>query len=71
MGISHRNTVLIIYAISVALSLSALLLSYLSNKQAVLFMAVVLSAVIVGAHKLGIIERKGKGHIKKQHTNIK
>ena len=56
---------LIIYVISAVLSLSALLLSYLSNKQAVLFMAVVLSAIVIGAHKLGIIGRKEKAYIKK------
>ena len=58
MGISHRNTVLIIYAISTILSASALLLSYLSNKQAVLLMALILTAILFGANRIGIIGRK-------------
>lgn len=55
MGFSHRNTVLIIYAISFFLSLSAILITYLSTAKAVAVVAIVLGIVLIGASKIGVI----------------
>ncbi len=60
MGFSHRNTVLIIYAISFFLALSAVLITYLSTAEAVVVVAVVLCIVLLGAGKLGVIAVRPK-----------
>ena len=58
MGFSHRKTVLIIYAISFFLALSAILITYLSTAEAVAVVAIVLSIILIGAGKLGVIAVK-------------
>ena len=58
MGFSHRKTVLIIYAISFFLALSAILITYLSTAEAVAVVAIVLSVILIGAGKLGVIAVK-------------
>lgn len=58
MGFSHRKTVLIIYAIGFFLALSAILITYLSTAEAVAVVAIVLSVILIGAGKLGVIAVK-------------
>ena len=58
MGFSHQKTVLIIYAISFFLALSAILITYLSTAEAVAVVAIVLSVILIGAGKLGVIAVK-------------
>jgi len=55
MGFSHRNTVLIIYAISFFLAASAVLITYLTTAEAVAVVAMVLTIILFGAGKLGVI----------------
>ncbi|MCZ8523328.1 MULTISPECIES: glycosyltransferase family 4 protein [Paenibacillus] len=61
MGFSHRTTVLIIYGIASIFGFSAVLLSYMSEQQAlwgaVILVAVLLVILVVGAEFIGIISR--------------
>ena len=55
MGLSHRNTVLVIYGINIVLAASGLLISYVTTTQAMVLLVIISTAVLVGARKLGII----------------
>ncbi|WP_031514069.1 glycosyltransferase family 4 protein [Desulfofalx alkaliphila] len=58
MGLSHRQTVLAIYAISALLGGSAFMLNVVSTNQAMLLLGLMSIVVIIGANKIGIIGRK-------------
>lgn len=53
-GLSHKQTVLVIYAINGVLGLSAVLLTRLTNDQAILLIAGLAFMVLLGANRLGV-----------------
>ena len=54
-GFSHRNTVLIIYAVSAVLALCGLIMTYLNPAQGMCLLVVISVIIIYGAMKLGVI----------------
>lgn len=54
MGLTHRQTVLVIYAVSGVLGLSAVLLNLLSTDQAAILLLVLATAAIMGANRIGV-----------------
>lgn len=54
MGLSHRQVVLCIYAVNVVLGLSAIVLTLITPKQAVLFLAVLSTVILMAANKVGV-----------------
>jgi len=58
LGLSHRQTVLIIYAITFFMGICSILLTVLSGRQAVLILIVILVFSLVGADKLGVLRGK-------------
>lgn len=59
LGLGHRNTVLVIYGISLFFGLCAILLSQTSQWVALVLIAVILLVLQVGAEAIGIVS-KGK-----------
>lgn len=57
-GFSHRNTVLIIYAVSAVLALCGLIMTYLEPKQGLCLLAIISVVIIYGAAKIGVIGKK-------------
>lgn len=57
MGNSHRRTVIIIYIISILLGAVGVLLMYLTSPQAMLILAILTVAMVIGAGRIGIIGR--------------
>ena len=74
IGLNHKQTVLCIYAISLVLGMSAIVMTLISPKQAVLLLAALSTTIIIAANKLGVAntgrhapyiprsERTGKHH---------
>ncbi|MDR1206132.1 MAG: undecaprenyl/decaprenyl-phosphate alpha-N-acetylglucosaminyl 1-phosphate transferase [Peptococcaceae bacterium] len=58
VGLSHRNTVLVIYGVSAILGASAVWISILSAARGMIVMAVVTAAVFFLANRVGILSRK-------------
>jgi UDP-GlcNAc:undecaprenyl-phosphate GlcNAc-1-phosphate transferase len=54
-GLSHRRTVLTIYAISAVLGLCAILLATLTSAQAVILLILLVVITLAGAEKLGVL----------------
>lgn len=54
MGLSHRQVVLCIYGVNLVLGLSAILLTLMTTKQAIIFLVVLSTAVLILANKLGV-----------------
>ncbi|MDD3654737.1 MAG: MraY family glycosyltransferase [Desulfotomaculaceae bacterium] len=54
MGLSHRQAVLCIYAVNVVLGLSAIVLTMITAKQAVIFLAALSTIILIAANKVGI-----------------
>jgi len=54
MGLSHRQAVLCIYAVNIILGLSAILLTLLTPKQAVLLLAALSTIILIAANKIGV-----------------
>ena len=61
LGLSHRQTVLVIYAVSIFMGTSAYFLNLVSTDRALLILAVLSIVVIVLAEKIGITGRKSSG----------
>ena len=59
LGFTQRQAVLLMYVISALLGLSAVVLNEVSSGIAILIVFCVLSAVLLGAKKLGIFQPKG------------
>ncbi len=57
-GFSHRDTVLIIYAVSAILALCGLIMTYLNSTQGICLLAVISVVIIYGALKIGVIGNK-------------
>jgi UDP-GlcNAc:undecaprenyl-phosphate GlcNAc-1-phosphate transferase len=58
VGLSHRNTVLVIYGVSALLGASAVWISMLSTARGMIVMTVVAAAVFLLANRAGILSRK-------------
>lgn len=56
LGLSHRNTVLVMWAISAWLGLSAVAVTEVSLAQALIIVGMVLLGIIFGAKKVGLLE---------------
>ena len=54
-GLSHRNTVLLIYAISVGLSVCAIIVNELTSERGFVVMVLVVTLLLIGANKIGIL----------------
>ena len=57
-GFSHRDTVLVIYAVSAVLAMCGLIMTYLNSTQGIILLAVISVVIIYGAMKLGVIGKK-------------
>ncbi|MBZ2174930.1 undecaprenyl/decaprenyl-phosphate alpha-N-acetylglucosaminyl 1-phosphate transferase [Schnuerera sp. xch1] len=57
-GFSQRNTVLILYAISAAFGICAILISSIDSKKAVMFSVIICIIIILLAMKMGLISSK-------------
>ncbi|HYF93363.1 MAG TPA: MraY family glycosyltransferase [Symbiobacteriaceae bacterium] len=56
LGLSHRNTVLVMWTISAWLGLSAVAMTEVSLRQALIIMAMVLLGILFGAKKVGLLD---------------
>ena len=54
MGLSHQQSVLIIYIVSSLLGASAVIMTYVSGPKALLVLAFVLALIVIGARRVGI-----------------
>jgi len=68
LGLSHKQTVLIIYFIDLCLGASAVVLSKLSTGQSYIVLIIMATLVIVGANKVGVLTLKSKGTITKMEA---
>ncbi|MEG6523093.1 MraY family glycosyltransferase [Desulfotomaculum sp. 1211_IL3151] len=55
LGLSHKQTVLAIYAVNLLLGISAFLLTVMTTSQAVLLLLILTVVIIVAANKIGVI----------------
>lgn len=60
MGLNHRQAVLCIYGVNIVLGLSAILLTLLTPKQAIIFLVVLSTAVLILANKMGFTGARGR-----------
>ena len=67
LGFTQRQAVLLMYVISALLGLSAVVLNEVSSGIAILIVLCVLSAVLLGAKKLGIFQPKGSAPSQQLH----
>lgn len=63
MGLSHRQTVLAIYAVSAVLGLSAVVLDLISTDQAVVVLVIMSVVILWLANKVGIVKGKISGPV--------
>ena len=54
LGLDHRQTVMCIYAISLVLGMSAIVMTIVSPKHAMILLAALSTTIIVAANKLGV-----------------
>ncbi|MDD4767015.1 MAG: MraY family glycosyltransferase [Desulfotomaculaceae bacterium] len=54
MGLSHHQAVLSIYGVNVVLGLSAIVLTLISPKQAVIFLVILSTLILLAANKIGV-----------------
>ncbi|MGE5674893.1 MAG: MraY family glycosyltransferase [Mycobacterium leprae] len=67
LGLSHRNTVLVMWAVSAGLGLSAVALTEVSVSQALIIVGIVVIGIVWGAMKMGLLgvkeaKQKSIGH---------
>ena len=60
LGLSHRQTVLVIYGLSAFLGINAVLLNLISSNQALALLAVLAVVVIYLANRLGVLGSSGR-----------
>jgi UDP-GlcNAc:undecaprenyl-phosphate GlcNAc-1-phosphate transferase len=60
LGLSHRNTVLVIYGVALAFALSAVLMSTAAQWVAVIVVVVTLLALQIGAELIGIVSNRAR-----------
>ena len=71
-GLTHRQAVLTIYAISLVMGLCAVLMAILTSAQATIILIVVTIAVFLGADFLGVLrgKRRHPFHRKKEKQDM-
>jgi UDP-GlcNAc:undecaprenyl-phosphate GlcNAc-1-phosphate transferase len=62
MGFSHRRAVLCLYGVNIVLALSAVVMTLITPKQAVVFLVLLSTGVLVLVNKTGIVSAGGSGH---------
>lgn len=60
LGLSHKQTVLAIYAVNLLLGISAFLLTVITTSQAVLLLFLLAMVILVAANKIGVIGSASK-----------
>jgi len=60
MGLSHPQAVLCIYGVSIILGLSAIAMTLITPKQAVLFLVILSTVILLVANKIGVTGAKGR-----------
>ena len=63
LGLSHKQTVLAIYAISLIMGLGAVLMAVLTSSQAVLILVLITIFTFAGAEKLGVLRGNKVGKL--------
>ena len=63
LGLSHKQTVLAIYAINLVLGVSAFLLTVITTSQAVLLLFLLAMGILVAANKIGVIGGASKAGV--------
>jgi UDP-GlcNAc:undecaprenyl-phosphate GlcNAc-1-phosphate transferase len=71
MGLSHRQTVLVIYGLSAFLGLNAVILNLLSSDQALALLVILAAAVIYMANRVGVLKGTLSNHYQKQQRSSK
>lgn len=68
MGLSHPQAVLCIYGVSIILGLSAIAMTLITPKQAMVFLVLLSTAILLVANKIGVTGAKGRTtHISQQN----
>lgn len=70
IGLSHRQTVLVIYGISFILGGSAYLLNIVTTDQAMILLAALSILIIVGANKIGVTGKKAPASTTQRNYEI-
>jgi len=68
LGLNQRQTVLIIYAISAVMGLSAVLLAVLTSAQAIILLIILITATFAGAEKLGVLRGNQDYRLRRQKS---
>ena len=55
MGLSHKQTVLAIYAMNIVLAGTGVLLTYLTTAQGMFTLVIITTLMLYGAQKVGVI----------------
>lgn len=63
MGLSHRQAVLSIYGVNIVLALSAIVLTLISPQQAVIFLVILSTLILLAANKIGVAGYGGQSPI--------
>jgi len=71
IGLSHRNAVLVVYAVCIFLSFSAIAMALVSTEKAMMGLILVVIAVFYGADRIGIIGGKAKAVLDNKHREPK
>lgn len=66
LGLNHRQTVLCIYCVNIVLGLSAILLTLITQEQAVIFLVVLSTAILILVDKLGVTGSRPRKSYTKQ-----
>jgi len=68
MGLTHKQTVLVIYGINLFLGGTGILLTYLTTAQGMLILAVISTMMLWGAQKVGVIGSKSVAETLSEET---
>ncbi|MCL4441635.1 MAG: undecaprenyl/decaprenyl-phosphate alpha-N-acetylglucosaminyl 1-phosphate transferase, partial [Firmicutes bacterium] len=71
----HRQAVLMIYAVSLLMGASAVIMNLLTTNQAMLLLVILATFALVAANKIGVTgsgikKTPGKGKLTKRSSNI-
>lgn len=70
-GFSHRQAVLLIYAVSLIMGASAVIMNLLTTNQAMLLLVILATLTLLAANRIGVIKRiPPKGELTKRSSNI-
>ncbi|MGI6361667.1 MAG: MraY family glycosyltransferase [Bacillota bacterium] len=71
LGLSHRKTVLLIYAISVIMGAAGILMAVLTSSQAVVVLIIISVCTVVGADMLGVLRGKTASFLQQRKFKLK